>query len=241
MLQQGHSRPRRPRTGGHVQHAGVLVPWANSVVEAELPRWAGTSVVWHYARLVPPSQGTALDEDFLAGLLAATPTALGQLAALRLQHVYLACTSAAFMLPGLATTAAAGAFAPVVTAFDAILAALQQHEVRRIVLLTPYPEEICETEANTFRNYGITVTGHATLNMTDGYAAIKPGAVRDLAKRLGPRAVEEAQAMVLSCTGWPTFGLGRVLTRELGKEVLSSNRAIAIHALQVGRGTADGH
>jgi maleate isomerase len=77
--------------------------------------------------------------------------------------------------------------------------------------------------------------------MTDGYAAIKPGAVRDLAKRLGPRAVEEAQAMVLSCTGWPTFGLGRVLTRELGKEVLSSNRAIAIHALQVGRGTADGH
>ena len=27
-------------------HAGVLVPWANSVVEAELPRWAGTSVIW---------------------------------------------------------------------------------------------------------------------------------------------------------------------------------------------------
>jgi maleate isomerase len=140
------------------------------------------------------------------------------------------------MLPGLAKTAAAGTYVPVVTAFDAILAALQQQEARRIVLLTPYPEEICETEANTFRNCGITVTGHATLNMTDGYAAIKPGEVRDLVKRVSPRAVEEAQTIVLSCTGWPTFGLGKVLARELGKEILSSNRAIATHALQAGRG-----
>ena len=92
-------RERRPARR-RVQHAGVLVPWANSVVEAELPRWAGTSVTWHYARLVPPSLGTALDEDFLAGLLAAVPAALGQLAALPLQRVYLACTSAAFVFPG---------------------------------------------------------------------------------------------------------------------------------------------
>lgn len=232
MLQQKHSRASRPGIGGHVQHAGVLVPWANSVVEEELPRWAGTAVVWHYARLVPPSLGTDLNEDFLAGLLSAAPTALGQLAALRLQRVYLACTSAAFMLPGLAKAAAVGAFVPIVTAFDAILAVLQLQEARQIVLLTPYPEEICETEANTFRNCGITVTGYATLNMTDGYAAIKPGEVRDLAKRVSPRAVEEAQAIVLSCTGWPTFSLCKALGRELGKEVLSSNRAIAAHALQ---------
>jgi maleate isomerase len=236
MLQQGQSWPRHPDIGGHVRHAGVLVPWANSVVEAELPRWVGTSVVWHYARLVPPSQGTALSDDFLAGLLSAAPPALGQLAALRLQHVYLACTSAAFMLPGLAKTAASGAIVPVVTAFDAIVAALQQREVCQIVLLTPYPEEICETEANTFRNCGIAVTGHATLNMTDGYAAIKPGEVLDLAKRVSPQAVEEAQAIVLSCTGWPTFGLDKVLARELGKGVLSSNRAIAANALQACRG-----
>jgi maleate isomerase len=235
MLQQGHSQPRRPRIPGHVPHVGVLVPWANSVVEAELPRWARASVVWHYARLVPPSQGTALSEEFLAGLLAAAPTALGQLAALRLQRVYLACTSAAFMLPGPTKAAAAGTFVPVVTAFEAILVALRQQEARRIVLLTPYPEEICETEANTFRNCGITVTGYATLNMIDGYAAIEPTQVRDLAKRVSRRAVEEAQAIVLSCTGWPTFSLSRLLARELGKEILSSNRAIAVHALQAGR------
>src|SRR6266702_8826436 len=95
-------------TRDFAQHAGVLVPWANSVVEAELPRWAGTSVIWHYARLVPPSGGTALDEGFLSGLLAAVPAAVAQLAALPLERVYLACTSAAFMLPDQATTAATG-------------------------------------------------------------------------------------------------------------------------------------
>ena len=37
-------------------HAGVLVPWANIVVEAELHRAPGSSVTWHYAQLVPASR-----------------------------------------------------------------------------------------------------------------------------------------------------------------------------------------
>jgi maleate isomerase len=213
-------RERRPERR-RVQHAGVLVPWANSVVEAELPRWAGTSVAWHHARLVPASLGTAL-------------AALGQLAALPLQRVYLACTSAAFVFPGQAQTATAGSRVPVVTAFDAILAALRQWHCDRIVLLTPYPAKVCEAEADTFASHGVAVTGHATLNLRDGYAAIDRGQIRDLARRADTRAVEEAQAIVLSCTGWPTWGLEKVLAQTYGKKVVSSNLAVATHALQAG-------
>jgi maleate isomerase len=234
MPPQEHQPPRERRPMGlRVQHAGVLVPWANSVVEAELPRWAGTSVAWHYARLVPPSQGTALDEDFLAGLLAAVPAALAQLSALPLQRVYLACTSAAFMFPGQAQ-AAAGTGVPVVTAFDAIVAALRQWHCDRVVLLTPYPAKVCEAEADTFGNHGITVTGHATLDLRDGYSTIDPGQIQDLARRVGRQAVEEAQAIVLSCTGWPTWGLEKVLAREYDRKVVSSNLAVVTHALQAG-------
>lgn len=237
QLQRNALPPDRRDVDRRVQHAGVLVPWANSVVEAELPRWAGRLVAWHYARLVPPSGGTALDENFLAGLLMAVPAALGQLAALPLERVYLACTSAAFMFPGQAKTAAASARTPVVTAFDAIIAALRQQQAGRIVLLTPYPERVCEAEAGMFRDHGITVTGRAALNLTDGYSAIEPGQIRDLARQVSMRAAEEAQVIVLSCTGWPTLGLEKVLARELGKEVLSSNRAIVTHALRAGGGT----
>jgi maleate isomerase len=225
-----------PRGGHGVRHAGVLVPWANLVMEAELPRWAGTSVAWHYARLVPASRGTALDEEFLGGLLAAVPAALGQLAALPLPRVYLGCTSAGFMLPNQPANATACTEVPVITAFDAILAALQQRQATRILLLTPYPEPVCDTEAATFADRGIVVTGRATLNLRDGYAAIEPGQICELARRAGRRAAEEAQVIVLSCTGWPTFGLDKTLGRQLGREVVSSNRAIALHALQAGAG-----
>lgn len=216
-------------------HAGVLVPWANSVVEAELPRWAGRSVTWHYARLVPPSRGTALDQDFLSGLLAATPAALGQLSALLLERVYLACTSAGFMLPGEVVACAAGAAGGVVSAFDAIVTALHQGGMSRIVLLTPYPAAICDAEADAFAGRGITVTDHATLDMADGYSAIEPAQVSGLARRLDPGAVKQAQAVVLSCTGWPTFGLLTALRQDLGKKILSSNQAIALHARRASR------
>lgn len=228
--------PPDPRARHGVRHAGVLVPWANLVMEAELPRWAGTSVAWHYARLVPASRGTALDEDFLGGLLAAVPGALGQLAALPLRRVYLGCTSAGFMLPDQATNATARAQVPVITAFDAILAALRQRQATRIMLLTPYPEPVCNTEAATFADRGIVVTGRATLNLRDGYAAIKPRQICELARQAGTRAAEEAQVIVLSCTGWPTFGLKKTLGRQLGRDVVSSNRAIALHALQASTG-----
>jgi maleate isomerase len=227
--QEYQPTPER-RAGRRARHVGVLVPWANSVVEAELPRWAGVSVAWHYARLVPPSQATALDEDFLSGLLTAVPAALAQLAALRLQRVYLACTSAAFMLPAEAQAVADGTQVPVVTAFDAILDTLREWRCRRIVLLTPYPERVCEAEADTFEDHGVTVTAHATLNTDDDYSSISQSQIRKLAGRPSTRDIEEAQAIVLSCTGWPTWGLEKVLTRAHGKKVISSNLAIATHA-----------
>jgi maleate isomerase len=40
----------------------------------------------------------------------------------------------------------------------------------------------------------------------------------------------KAEAIVLSCTGWPTFGPIRALRRRLGKPVISSNLALAWHA-----------
>jgi maleate isomerase len=234
MQPSEHLLPREQPLARPGQHAGVLVPWANSIVESELPRWAGISVAWHYARLVPISQSTALDEDFLSGLLAAVPAALAQLVALPLERVYLACTSASFMLPRQAQAAAEDAQVAIITAFDAIVSALRHWRCDRIVLLTPYPEKVCQTEADTFENHGIVVTGHATLNMDDGYSAIGPGQIRALATKVSRSAIEEAQAIVLSCTGWPTWGLEKGLAQAYGKKVVSSNLAIVTHALRTG-------
>ena len=171
------------------------------------------------------------------GLLDAVPAALGQLAALRLRTVYLACTSAAFMLPGHVRDAMSGSSFQTVTAFDALVAALQERDASRIVLLTPYPQTITETEVVMFGNAGITVIDYVSLGVHDGYADIGPKQVGTLASRISDEAAREAQAIVLSCTGWPTYENVSPLQRRFGRPVISSNLAIVTHALRPGRGS----
>lgn len=215
-------------------HAGVLVPWANTVVEAELHRWSGGAVIWHYARLVPTSRTTALDERFLVGLLDAVPGALAQLSALPLQQVYLACTSAAFTYPELASSAAGRATVSVVSAFDAIAEALAGCGASRVILLTPYPDEVAEAEVRMLSRSGISVTGCASLGLDNGYGGVTRDEVRKLIQKVSEDAVGEAEAIVLSCTGWPTFDVIPELRRCLKKPVISSNLAMALHARHAG-------
>src|ERR1043166_4502613 len=69
---------------------GVLIPWANVAVERELTALGLKNLYWHYARLVPASNTTALDDDFLSGLINSVPGAMFQLSQLRLERTYLA-------------------------------------------------------------------------------------------------------------------------------------------------------
>lgn len=213
-------------------HVGVLVPWANLVVESELPQWGRGRTAWHYARLVPACGSTALDGDFLAGLIDAVPQALHQLSQLALQRVYLACTSAAFTRPGHFTAVTSGSPVRVVSAFDAIVARLRACGVRKVALVTPYPDEVTKAEAVQFAERGIAVTGSASLGLADGYANVTLAQQVVLSDHLGKEAVRQAEAVVLSCTGWPTRDAVKVLRRRLGRMVISSNAAIARHAAQ---------
>jgi maleate isomerase len=211
-------------------HNGVLVPWANTVVEAELPRISGMSVGWHFARLVPASRTTRLDEKFLSGLVRAIPAALEQLSALPLSTVYLACTSAGFMYSEAVHTARQRSKIALVSAFEAITATLTRLSVTRIVLLTPYPTDVADAEAALFRQSGVVVTGSASLGLSDGYDTVAAEQLRTLIQGVGRAAIEEAEAVVLSCTGWPTLDLVPDMQRALGKPVISSNLAIGMHA-----------
>ncbi|MGI5292726.1 aspartate/glutamate racemase family protein [Nonomuraea polychroma] len=228
-LQPASDHLTSPRAS--LSHVGVLVPWANTVVEAELPDWGRGRTVWHYARLVPAHGGTALDEDFLSGLIDAVPEALHQLSRLSLGRVYLACTSAAFTQLGRLAEVTTGAPVRVVSAFEAILAQLRAHGMRRIALVTPYPAEVTEVEVIQFAERGVLVTGSASLGLADGYAEVTLNQQAALVDQLGKEAVRQADAIVLSCTGWPTRAAIKMLRRRLGRLVTSSNAAIALHAL----------
>jgi maleate isomerase len=118
------------------------------------------------------------------------------------------------------------------TAFDAILVALQELSARRIILLTPYPAEVTVTEAAMFSADGVAVAAWACLGLDDGYGLITHRQVKELISSVSHAAIEEADAIVLSCTGWPTFDLIPGLRQSLGMPVISSNLAIGMHALR---------
>lgn len=88
-----------------------------------------------------------------------------------------------------------------------------------------------------FGNAGITVIDYASLGVDDGYADIGPKQVGTLASKISDEAAREAQAIVLSCTGWPTYEKVSPLQRRFAKPVISSNLAIVTHALRLGRGS----
>ncbi|MGW0824728.1 hypothetical protein [Streptomyces sp. NPDC002845] len=76
------------------RRVGVLLPWANMAVEEELPQLGEQGVVFHYARLVPASRTTAVDDSFWHGLRAASASAVDSMRHLPLDATVLACTSA---------------------------------------------------------------------------------------------------------------------------------------------------
>ena len=202
---------------------GVLVPWANTIVEAELPRLGLDRVVFHYARLVPASRTTGLDHRFLRELASAVPASLEELSRLPLATTLLACTSAGFIEEVVAL--------PVASAFDALVTTLNRMSIDRIVLVAPYPRWLTAIEVRTFMERGIVVVAQASLDRDDGYSRVSSAEIRSLIAQIGQAELTRAQAIVLSCTGWPTLDLLGELEDSFGMVALSSNLAMAIHAM----------
>ncbi|MGW1146951.1 maleate cis-trans isomerase family protein [Streptomyces sp. NPDC002454] len=206
---------------------GLLLPWANVAVEEELPRIGLRNAVFHHARLVPSSRTTAVDASFWHGLRDAAVGAVASLVHVPLDSVVLACTSAGF-------TGGPPLPAGTITAFDVLVDALKAVDAQRVVLATPYPHRVTLAEATALRAAGFTVLAHVGLD--DGYADIPSRVVRRLLRDLPAGSMGAADAVVLSCTGWHTLSCVEPLERELGKPVISSNLAIALHAARLSAG-----
>jgi maleate isomerase len=208
-------------------HVGALVPWANLAMEAELPFIFPGRMVWHFARLVPPSQTTEIDTDFLQGMIEAIPPATFAFSRLPLDVLVFGCTSASFSYSELVAgrLQAASTTRPFLTAFTAIEHVLHYFDARRIVLLTPYEGTITQAEVQAFTESGIEVLGASALGYRDGIGDIETDAL--LAAYRSCR-VPEAQAIVISCTALHTLEAIRLLEAQAGVPVISSNTALAL-------------
>lgn len=121
---------------------------------------------------------------------------------------------------------------PVTNPLHAACAALDHMGARKISLLTPYFREVNDTLVAAFSERGVTVNlvGSFENGNDTAVAEIPTAAIVDAACRIDE---PEADALFISCTSFRTAQAIPILEDKLGKPVLSSNQALAWHALKL--------
>lgn len=224
---------------------GVLVPFTNTNLEADLACLQPEGVSFHYARLGGYDIEAVPDAEQMAGLGAASlEEPLRLIAGVRPDAILYGCTSAT-LTHGLAfdrdlsARAQAQTGAVTVTAASALVHALQTLGTRRIGFASPYVRAI-NAQAEAF----LREAGFQTVRRVDvdgeldnyGQGELTPGEVFELGRQADH---PDAEAIVLSCTDMRSVEVIEQLETETGKPVISSNQAMlfsVLHALGLGNG-----
>jgi maleate cis-trans isomerase len=215
---------------------GFLVPPGNPTVEAELVPLAPAGVSLHFHRMTAHGTPGALDGQAERNrmMIEHIGDSVEMLALVKPDIIMIAHTATSYHLgrereAALLARLSEAAGAPVVSAFAAVVAALERLGVRRLALGAPYSAEVTAQGRAHLEAHGFTVLRSDNLKgVANIYDETSERAYR-LARTVD---VPEAEAVFLSGTGMPTVSVLELLERDLGKPVLSSNAAMLWHALR---------
>ncbi len=114
----------------------------------------------------------------------------------------------------------------------AALAALRALKLARIAVLTPYTEGVNRLVHGYFTERGIDIAAFGAFNKESDaeVAAIAPASILAAAQALDAPDID---GLFLSCTGMRALGIVEALEERLGKPVVTSNQALAWHALRL--------
>jgi maleate isomerase len=114
----------------------------------------------------------------------------------------------------------------------AALAALRALKLTRIAVLTPYTEGVNRLVHRYFTERGIDIAAFGAFNKESDaeVAAIAPASILAAAEALDAPDID---GLFLSCTGMRALGIVEALEERLGKPVVTSNQALAWHALRL--------
>lgn len=221
--------------GAHAR-IGLLYMHSSFVMECEFDAMAPAGVSTHVTRIALPSV-TMAGIDSLARARE-IKEAVGLLAAAPVDVIAFGGTSASFLHgPGwdqdlLRRMSEAADEKHVTTTSTASLHALAAVDARRIVIATPYTDDITARASAFFDGNGFDVVAAFGLNLVDDHAI---GDVdTDEVRRLAHIADSvEADAVFISCTNLRTAEVISPLERELGKPVVSAIQATLWECLRL--------
>ena len=204
---------------------GLLVPSVNTVVEPEFSQLVPEGINVYAARM----RNSRSDVDDSKAMLQHVERAADELGSAHMDVIAFACTASSFVqgVEGeieLRDRIERTGGAKAVTTSGAVAAALGTLGVRRVVVTTPYPDELNMLEQRFLEDEGIEVLAIAGMGIVDAFSIgkVTPQETYDFARR---RWRDDADGMFISCTNLRTIEVVERLETELGVPVISSNLA----------------
>ena len=113
----------------------------------------------------------------------------------------------------------------VTTPITSTIKALKQMNIKRIALLTPYPDNVNHTILKYFQSKNIEVSSFASLNLNldSEIAQVDPNYILEISSKL---EIKNADALFISCTALPVLNILNKLEKKIQKLVLSSNQTL---------------
>ena len=209
---------------------GIAVPHTNPTVEPEMRALLPDSIGVYATRLTHPAPRV---EERLNHYIRHIPEAISTFGEMKLAAFGFGCTGTSYVAgleleDRLTAEAVERTNIPVITATQAIRAALKDLSCTSIALLSPYPEALAEAGYRYWEAAGIRIVDRLRVDptLTDThriYELTSDDALAGL-RRLN---TSEADCLVASGTGMPTLRALRTLDAESELPILSSNLSLA--------------
>lgn len=208
---------------------GLIVPPTNTVNEVEWSRMMPAGVSFHTHRM--PLHPDTTSENGKKALMGDLEHVFAMLKQARVDAIAYACTAGSMINPVRslpdALTERTGVTA--VTTSAAIVAALKAMGVVKLSVATPYADRLNEHETHFLRENGFVVLRVIGLgigaNGPSEYIRIAETPLDQVAAHARAAFVTGSDALLITCTDFPTLPLIASLEEELGAPVVTSNQA----------------
>jgi len=223
---------KKPRFGiGWRAKLGILIPAINYVMEPEFNKMAPEGVSIHAARLkvIREEYGTEKDMVNYFNLMAKEVEKEAESLGCVADVIGYGCTSGSFAMgkkwnEELIKRIEKAAQVPATTTSTAVYEALREMDIKKLVLVTPYPEPLNRLEKEFLQSNGFEVVSMNSCECKiHGFQGeYPPHVVYRLAREA---CVDEADGIFISCTNFRTIEIIEKLERDTNKPVISSNTA----------------